>query len=108
MDSVFNLIFDMFGQVINWLKLIPVWNNVSLFDFSIVILIMSIVIVAFVNIVPVGSTNYVNDTLKAERQAQERMQNELYKNSYLNYRSNRMRNEKFKQMYNEEKGNGFI
>lgn len=70
MDSVFNLIFGMFSQTIDWLKLVPVWNNISLYDFSIVILIMSIVIVALVNVVPVGSTNYVNDTLKKERALQ--------------------------------------
>jgi|GEM_PF-6292454 len=57
MDSVFDLIFDFFGQVISWLKLIPVWDNVSLYDFSIAILIMSIVIAAFVNVVGVGSTD---------------------------------------------------
>lgn len=62
MDSVFNVIFRMFAVVIDALKTIPVWNNVSLFDFSIAILIMSIVIVAFVNIVPVGATT--SDTVK--------------------------------------------
>ena len=77
MDSVFNVIFRMFSVVIDALKTIPVWNNVSLFDFSIAILIMSIVIVAFVNVVPVGSTNYVNDTLKAEREADRQAQREV-------------------------------
>lgn len=72
MNEVFELIFDMFGNVIGWLKAIPITENVSLFDFSVAILVMSIVIVAFVPIVSVGSTNYVNETLKAERAQQER------------------------------------
>lgn len=67
MTSVFNLLFDLFESVIGFMKEIPLTQNVSLFDFSIAILIMSIIIVAFVPIVQVGSTNYVNETLKAER-----------------------------------------
>lgn len=72
MNEIFNLLFSMFGSVIGWLKEIPVWNNVSLYDFSIGILIMTIVIAAFVPIVSVGSTNYVNETLKAEKVQHER------------------------------------
>lgn len=76
MNEIFDLLFSMFGSVIGWLKEIPVWNNVSLYDFSIGILIMSIVIVAFVPIVSVGSTNYVNETLNAERIAQRKSEQE--------------------------------
>lgn len=67
MTFVFNLLFDLFESVIGFMKEIPLTQNVSLFDFSIAILIMSIIVVAFVPIVQVGSTNYVNETLKAEK-----------------------------------------
>lgn len=77
MNEVFDLIFTMFGNVVEWLKQIPISDSVSLFDFSIAILIMTIVVVAFVPVVSVGSTNYVNETLKAERAQQEREQREL-------------------------------
>ncbi len=53
MDSVFDLIFNLFNSVIGWLKEIPVSDDLSLFDFSIAILIMSIVAVAFVSVVQV-------------------------------------------------------
>lgn len=72
MTSVFNLLFDLFESVIGFMKEIPLTQNVSLFDFSIAILIMSIIVVAFVPIVQVGSTNYVNETLKAERVQHEK------------------------------------
>lgn len=91
MDKVFDLIFSMFGQVVNWLKIVPVWNNVSLYDFSLAILLLTIVSVALVNVVHVGSINSVNDTLKAERQAQKLEENRRYnlmskteKRNYLN------------------------
>ena len=109
MTSVFNLLFDLFESVIGFMKKIPLTQNVSLFDFSIAILIMSIIIVAFVPIVQVGSTNYVNETLENERIKQreiDKVQKEIYKNSYLNYRSNRMRNEEYNRAYNEEKKRG--
>lgn len=57
MADVFDLIFNMFGQVVKWLDSIPVFDNVTMFDFSIAVLIMSIVIVAFVPVVSVGATS---------------------------------------------------
>lgn len=60
MTDVFNIIFDMFGNVIGWLKQIPITQNVSLFDFSIAILILTITATAFVSVVRVGSTGSVS------------------------------------------------
>lgn len=57
MTEVFNVIFDMFGSVIGWLKQIPITQNVSMFDFSLAILVLTIVAVAFVPLVNVGSTS---------------------------------------------------
>ena len=74
MTEVFNIIFTLFENVISWLKQIPLTQNVSLFDFSIAILILSIVVVAFIPLVSVGSTNYVNDTLRSERAAQRKFE----------------------------------
>lgn len=56
MTEVFNVIFDMFGTVIGLLKQIPITQNVSLFDFSVAILILTIASVAFVSVVAVGNT----------------------------------------------------
>lgn len=56
MSQVFEIIFDMFGQVIIWLKMIPVVDGVSLFDFLLAVLILTITIVAFVPLVAVGGT----------------------------------------------------
>lgn len=55
MKDVFNLIFSLFGNVVEFLKAIPVADNVSLYDFSLALLILSIVVVAFVPRVFVGS-----------------------------------------------------
>lgn len=57
MSDVFNLIFNLFGQVISFMRQIPLSNNVSLFDFSIAIFIMTVTIVAFVPLVRSGSSN---------------------------------------------------
>ncbi len=56
MTDVFNVIFDMFGTVIGLLKQIPITQNVSLYDFSVAILILTIASVAFVSVVAVGNT----------------------------------------------------
>lgn len=56
MTDVFNVIFDIFGTVIDLLKRIPITQNVSLYDFSIAILILTIASVAFVSVVAVGNT----------------------------------------------------
>ncbi len=63
MTDVFNIIFDMFGSVIGWLKQIPITTNVSLFDFSLAILILTIVAVAFVPLVKVGMTSPTVDSV---------------------------------------------
>ena len=109
MTSVFNLLFNLFESVIGFMKEIPLTQNVSLFDFSIAILIMSIIVVAFVPIVQVGSTNYVNETLKSERaqhneevRQADRDARENERNSYETYRSNRLRKENYRRRYNEE------
>lgn len=107
MSSVFNLLFDLFESVIGFLKEIPLTQNVSLFDFSIAILIMSIIVVAFVPLVQVGSTNYVNDTLKAERAEQDKiakLKEENYKNSYDYYKNKRMQRENYNDLYNSVHG----
>lgn len=62
MTEVFNVIFDMFGNVIGWLKAIPITENVSMFDFSLAILILTIVAVAFVPLVRVGMTSPAVDS----------------------------------------------
>lgn len=54
MNEIFNLLFDMFGNFLDYLKIIPVWENVSLYDFSVAILILTILAVAFVPIVAIG------------------------------------------------------
>lgn len=58
MNEIFNLIFSIFGQVIVWLKQIPVWENVSLFDFSVALIILTIVLCAFVPVVAIGGSNW--------------------------------------------------
>lgn len=60
MTNVFNIIFDLFGTVIGLLKRIPITQNVSLFDFSIAILILTIASLAFVSVVRVGNTGNVS------------------------------------------------
>lgn len=64
MDEVFILIFDMFGYVISWLKMIPVTDNVSLFDFSIGILVLTIVSVSLVNVVKIGGSRNISDSVR--------------------------------------------
>ncbi len=56
MADVFDLIFSLFSNIVEWLKSVPLSDNVSLFDFSIAITIFTIVIVAFVPVVSIGST----------------------------------------------------
>ena len=109
MTSVFNLLFELFESVIGFLKEIPLTQNVSLFDFSLAILIMSIVVVAFVPVVTVGSTNTTNDILRAdavrhrqEKAESDRLARENERNSYETYRSNRLRKENYNRRYNEE------
>ena len=57
MSDVFNLIFNLFGNIVSFLKRIPLSSGVSLYDFSIGIFVMSVTIVAFVPIVRSGSSN---------------------------------------------------
>lgn len=109
MVDVFNIIFQLFNMTITSFKKIPLTENVSLYDFSIAILILSIVVVAFVPIVKVGSTDYVNDTLRSERAQQAEIQREeerQFNNSYENYRNNRIRKENYNKRYNFEFGRG--
>lgn len=75
MDSVFDLIFNMFGQVVVFMKEIPLSDNVSLYDFSLALFIMTITIVAFVPLVRTGSSNNVNNTIR-ERNRAERSNND--------------------------------
>lgn len=87
MTEVFNVIFDMFGSVIGWLKQIPITQNVSMFDFSLAILILTIVAVAFVPLVRVGMTSPTVDsaaeridesrTMAAFRGIKSRIKNEI-------------------------------
>lgn len=74
MSGVFDLIFNMFGQVVAFMKEIPLSDNVSLYDFSLAIFIMTITIVAFVPLVRTGSSNNVNNTIR-ERNRAERSNN---------------------------------
>ena len=74
MNSVFDLIFNMFGQVVVFMKRIPLSDNVSLYDFSLALFIMTITIVAFVPLVRTGSSNNVNNTIR-ERNRAERSNN---------------------------------
>ena len=71
MSDVFDLIFNMFGQVVSFMKEIPLSDNVSLYDFSISVFIMTVTIVAFVPLVRTGSSNNVNNTIR-ERNRNER------------------------------------
>lgn len=64
MADVYNLIFVAFESVINTMKRIPVFDNVSLYDFSIGIIIFSVVFVGILSVVRVGSTNSI---LRSER-----------------------------------------
>lgn len=67
MSDVFNLIFNIFGKVISFLKEIPLSDNVSLFDFSIALFIMTVTIVAFVPLVRTGSSNVSGRSRRSER-----------------------------------------
>lgn len=75
MTDVFNIIFDMFGTVIRLLKRIPITQNVSLFDFSIAILILTISALAFVSVVRVGNTGNVSSAQKLRSDARSRNSN---------------------------------
>ncbi len=82
MDSVFDLIFNMFNSVIGWLKEIPVSNDLSLFDFSIAILIMSITALAFVSVVRIGfgsNSDTVDIMKKARKDSDKRFSNDFAK-----------------------------
>lgn len=67
MSDVFNLIFNIFGKVISFLKEIPLSDNVSLFDFSVALFVMSVTIVAFVPLVRTGSSNVSGRSRRSER-----------------------------------------
>lgn len=66
MSSVFDLIFDIFESVVGFLKDIPLTSSISLYDFSLAILILSITAVALIPVVRVGSFT-VNENVKAYR-----------------------------------------
>lgn len=55
MADVFDVILYLFEFFIASLKSIPISDNISLFDFSVVILILLIISSAFVSTVSVGS-----------------------------------------------------
>lgn len=60
MSSIFDLIFDLFGWVVTSLRSIPLTENVSLFDFSFALIIMSITITAVVVTAKVGGSGISN------------------------------------------------
>ena len=72
MTSVFDLIFDLFQVVIHFLKQIPITQNVSLFDFSVALLIMTLTVVAFVPAIRVGPTNTTFDIIRSDKFRSER------------------------------------
>lgn len=76
MVDVYNIIFQLFNMTITSLKKIPITQNVSLYDFSIAVLILTIVAVAFIPLVKVGSTDYVNESLRSERIERDNIQRE--------------------------------
>ncbi len=57
MADVFNLVFMAFETVINTMKKIPVWDDVSLYDFSIGIIIFTVVFVGILSVVNIGATS---------------------------------------------------
>lgn len=70
MSKVFDLIFNIFGSVVGFMQRIPLSDNVSLYDFSVAVLILSFVVVAFVPRVMVGSTSSV---VSVARKAKEKI-----------------------------------
>lgn len=78
MQQVFDLIFYIFENVFVWLKSIPVFTNyitnttVSLFDFSIGIIVMSLVIVAFVPLVKTGAYTYSSRGVSDESEVRKK------------------------------------
>lgn len=60
MTQVFDLIFNLFDWVVVSLKSIPLTDNVSMFDFSLSLFIMSIVLTAVVVTVKVGAGGISN------------------------------------------------
>lgn len=70
MSDVFDLIFSMFSSFISFMKEIPLSDNVSLFDFSLALFIMTITIVAFVPLVRTGSSNNVNNSIRDRNRAE--------------------------------------
>lgn len=70
MNGVFDLVFSMLGSVISFMKEIPLSDNVSLYDFSLALFIMTITIVAFVPLVRTGSSNNINNTIREKNRAE--------------------------------------
>lgn len=71
MSEIFDMIFDLFGWVVESLRSIPLTENVSLFDFSFALIIMSITITAVVVTAKSSSLNSQSAKYREDRKSKK-------------------------------------
>lgn len=55
MSDVYDIFFSLFSTVVSSMKKIPIADGVSMYDFSLALIILSIVALAVIPIVKIGS-----------------------------------------------------
>lgn len=55
MSDVYDIFFLLFNTVVSSMKKIPIANGVSVYDFSLALIILSIVAIAIIPVVKIGS-----------------------------------------------------